>query len=165
MNPSAVAASSRPRALHLIDIENLVGSPLFDCSSEVRVALHAYRTRVRVLPGDAAVIATAQTFAPLLVGIDLAGMQLRVAGNGPDAADHVLLNAAPIGYVASRFGLLVIASGDGIFTDIAVQAANRGMTTWLVTGRGACAARLRASCAMRTRLVLPRRTIKPSAVA
>lgn len=145
----------RPRALHLIDIENIIGDLALHDRSDPAAALTAYRQRVGIHDGDAAVIGASGRTARFLVGTDLTGMHLRVARGGPDAADRILLDEADPDFVVRRFPLLVIGSGDGIFASLARKVSARGVATWLVTGRGGVSRELARSCRIRTWLALP----------
>jgi hypothetical protein len=62
--------------------------------------------------------------------------------SGPDGADLALLEVFESDWQVSRFDEVVIASGDGIFTDVAVAVAAGGVKCTVVTRRAGLSARL-----------------------
>lgn len=122
---------SRTRALHLIDLENLVGTAR-DAES-VRQAWTAYLRAVPVLPGDAVVVGTAAHFAGTAwFALPEHGIRRVVGANAPDGADLALLAAIDPGRDFQRFDVLVVGSGDHIFGDLAGLAREAGMTVDIV---------------------------------
>jgi hypothetical protein len=77
------------RALHLVDVDNLLGDPRQATPASVAATLAAYRQAVRVAPADLVVVATNPGLA-LVVGLAWPGPLLRTA-RGPDGADLALL--------------------------------------------------------------------------
>lgn len=140
------------RTAHYIDIENLLGT---DRSPEgVRRCWSIYRAGVGVRPGDAVVVASGPKLARI------AAFELRNENisyhvrSGIDGADLALLDLADPAHTAARYGAVIIASGDGAFTPLALAARTHGMPVRLVLGRGLPSRRLVAACSYRTRLIL-----------
>ena len=82
-------AALQRRALHLVDVDNLLGDPRQATPASVAATLAAYRQAVRVAPADLVVVATNPGLA-LVVGLAWPGPLLRTA-RGPDGADLALL--------------------------------------------------------------------------
>ena len=81
-----------------------------------------------------------------VVAVDVSEPALALAGElgahhlvpgGPDAADHVLLDVAPTGWVVERFDRLVVGSGDGIFEGLVHDIRRRAMRIEVVLERAA----------------------------
>lgn len=119
----------RGRAIHLLDIENLTGSPL-PTTHDVRRVMRAYQDKVPVGALDQFIVAVNHN-ALVSVGIALRGVQL-LARSGPDGADHALDEAARTDRVDLRFERAVIGSGDGYFADLAVWLASCGLHVTVV---------------------------------
>jgi len=97
------------RTLHVIDIENLAGGS----GGNAAAAIAAYRTTVRVAPGDHIVIGSGPT---MLVEAAHAWPGARVLlGRGLDGADRALLDELDPGFVRTHYDRVVIASGDHAF--------------------------------------------------
>jgi hypothetical protein len=141
---------NRPRAVHLIDIENLVAGPLH--IRDTARMLDLYRAAIGIQNGDQAILATSCYFAFELIGHDLHDVQFRITTGGPDAADQLLVDSINIDYLARRFQTLFIASNDQYFIDVARQARGAGMTVWQVSGRDHQPNRLRRECTHRAKL-------------
>lgn len=126
--------SRTPRALHLVDVENLALDP--DPSvRDVEVALAAYGAVVPRGPGDLTVLSASTRLTKRLVfRLDIQGRFIP-AGSGRDAADLALLQAAPAPWVADRFDRLVIASGDGIFSSLSEAVHQFGCEVWVASWR------------------------------
>ena len=128
------------RVLHLIDIENLAGTPL-PAVGEVRETRVRYGDRVRIGHADLVVIACNHK-ALLSVALGWRGARYRVR-SGPDGADLELLDVIEHEKVAERFARAVIGSGDGRFADSAVELAELGCQVAVVSRRHSLARRLR----------------------
>jgi hypothetical protein len=137
---SCQRSGRRGRALHLLDIENLVGDPCADDLS-VSAAVDAYRLLADVGPEDLAVVATNGRLA-LASGLAWPGALLRV-GRGPNGADLALLAEATPTDVALRFSRVVVGSGDGIFAETARELRRLGCEVVVVARPGSIARRLR----------------------
>src|SRR4051794_8311528 len=139
----ALAAVGGPakRTLHVIDVENLVGSgrPALAAVAAVR---SLYTEVVRVAPGDHVVVAC-NPGCLLDVGVGWgAGSRLRV-GAGRNGADWELLDVLESERVPERFSQVVIASGDGIFASTAARLAVAGCGVTVVSRRTSLSAQLR----------------------
>ncbi|MGX5654081.1 hypothetical protein ACWKWC_04845 [Geodermatophilus nigrescens] len=158
-SPTAPAtAAGRPRALHVIDVENLSG-----CSAPTTADLHyvlrCYLTQVGIRPDDSSLAATDVVLAGRAAFVYAAAGIRFCVGMGSSGADRALLRTIDAGWMAGRFGALVIASGDGIFSEVAASAAARGVEVWQVSGRGGTSRRLQATARRHVRLALgPQRT-------
>lgn len=130
---------ARGRALHLVDIENLVGSPR-PHRAEVAEVHYAY-TRRFVRPGDLLTVACNHGAAPL-VAWEWPGARLLLR-SGADGADRALLEVIQHEAVHARFASVHIASGDGIFTDAAARLGAYGVVVTVVARPGSLSRTLR----------------------
>jgi hypothetical protein len=116
--------------LHLVDLENLAGSP----QATARQALSAYIGYLRAAEwraGDVVYLAMNPGLAKQIAWDSAVPCRLHCA-RGADGADLALLaNAAPE-FVARRFGRLVIGSGDHIFVPRASAARELGVDVLVV---------------------------------
>lgn len=113
------------RTLHLVDIENLVGDPTAP-AAEVLAALDNYLTLAGWREGDQVILA-ANPGLLSNIAFDLSIACNTLAVRGTDGADLMLLSHAEPSWVASRFGRMVIGSGDGIFAATAATARDLGV--------------------------------------
>lgn len=139
-NPDAQASACAVRTLHLIDLENLVGSGHLSCE-QVRDAHALYRNLVGVSPGDLVVLATSHHNAKA-GWFGWAGNPRRLVRSGRDGADLALLEVIEREAPADRFERVVICSGDGIFADAAAGLAGAGVTVTVASRDGHLARRL-----------------------
>ena len=154
----------RPRAIHLIDLENLTGTPFADPRT-IGGIWQAYISGVGVRPGDHVVVATGPWMAATAwYLLPATGIQRRIK-RGVDGADLALIDAVDLPHDARRFGMLIIASGDHIFASLARQARTEGMSVWNISGKGTLARTLKAACPLHSRLRLnpPAKTLKTAA--
>jgi hypothetical protein len=128
------------RALHLIDIENLLGEPRPSADS-VRHARSTYEAHVLVGENDLVVVACNHGCA-LNVGLAYSGARM-VVGSGRDGADFALLEVLNEHDVRGRFDAVVIASGDGIFTEAVAALAGIGLSPLVVARPGSLSRKLR----------------------
>jgi hypothetical protein len=113
--------------LHLIDVENLVGTGL-PCSAQVGEVHSWYGQRVGFGAVDHVVVACNHlALADTALGWPHARYRVR---SGPDGADLELLDVLHHENVVGRFTRFVIASGDGVFATAAASlaAASRWVT-------------------------------------
>ncbi|MFC6083745.1 NYN domain-containing protein [Sphaerisporangium aureirubrum] len=122
----------RGRAMHLIDIENLVGSAR-PTSCEVREVMTIYESLVPIGARDHHVVAVNHT-ALLTVGIAFRGVRL-LARSGPDGADRALVEAAFEDRIDLRFERVVIGSGDAYFTRLAAWLTQAGLQVTVASRR------------------------------
>lgn len=135
-----VTPTSAGRTLHLIDVENLAGLA-WPTEAEVGAALDRYRAAVTVAPWDQVVLAANRTTAAS-AGWVWPGVLVRAA-SGPDGADLSLLAEADPEHVARRFDRVMIASGDHLFTERAIELRARGVRVEVVARPGSLAQSLR----------------------
>ncbi len=134
--------SPRHRALHLIDIENLIGLAR-PAMTEVIACHAAYRPLIR--PGDLVVVACNHGAFPA-VGWGWPGARLLVR-SGENGADQALLDILRYERVEDRFETVVVASGDHIFTGAVAWLAGIGVSVTVISRSEALSRRLRmAAC-------------------
>src|SRR4051812_14471354 len=111
-----VTRTTTTRTLHLVDLENLVGDPMASGAAALDAldALDRYLTTAGHQDGDHVVLA-ANPGLVRTVMFDLPVPCNAHAVPGTDGADLMLLEQAEPGFVAARFGRLVVGSGDHEF--------------------------------------------------
>jgi len=133
------------RALFLVDLENLLCDPhdVGGAAEALARCLVAGGWR----PGDHLKVAGHPSLV-LAALRALAGLGCRaLPAHGPNGADLRLLTESDPAFMAARYRRVVIASGDGIFTDVAAELGRRGIPVWVVAPQGSLAARLRLAAA------------------
>lgn len=129
------------RALHLIDIENLVGMPpVLATESDFKEAADRYREQARPGPLDQFIVASDRANA-FKAAAAFPGAQL-VCGAGPDGADRALLDAIDADDVATRFDRVFVGSGDCAFTWLCCELDDRGLDVTAITRSGSFSGRL-----------------------
>lgn len=129
-----------PRGLHLIDIENLVGTGL-PSLAEIRGVQGGYAERLTFGALDQVVIASSRlTLVNAHIGWPNARHRARA---GRDGADSELLDVLWNERVAERFARVVIGSGDGAFADAAGSLTGAGVRVTVVSLRDHLSGRLR----------------------
>jgi hypothetical protein len=127
------------RTLHLIDIENLMGGTHFTVDEAARLE-ELYAPIAEVAPRDFTVMASSHIAAPAAwFGWPNAR---RLLQSGPDGADLALIDVMMAEDVYRRFDRVVIASGDGIFSDPCAWLQEVGCLVTVVTRREALSRRL-----------------------
>ena len=122
-------ANAKERTLHLIDVENLTGSPS-PSPENVRWHQLAYEA-LHVGPTDLVVIAYSHHAAP---SVRWEWRRARhLWRSGKDGADSALLQVIAQERVAERFDSVVLASGDGIFTDAVARLGTQGVEVTVVS--------------------------------
>lgn len=163
MSRNDLAASVRPSITRLViaDVDNLVGDPAANQEEHTRLW--------RIIRGQAirfdehtrtVAAATSLSAMPAFCAMASEGVPAqRLVRNGKDGADLALLESVDIDHLV-RCGLreVVLATGDGIFTDLALALRARGIKVILLLGRGAPARRLLEACPMKMRLRLDGRS-------
>jgi hypothetical protein len=129
------------RTLHLMDIENLLGTGR-PAESEVLEALEQYSELVDVA-GPNQVIVACNHGAARVVGCCLGEGPRLLIRSGRDGADLALLDVLCCESVERRFDHLVLASGDGIFAERVAEITSLGVPVTVVARRTSLAARLR----------------------
>lgn len=141
------------RSLHLIDLENLCGSGLSPATFIEKV-WRTYRYGVPTSPEDHYVVGSSHAFASRAwFVLPAQGIQRR-ARSGKDGGELAILTDVDIAHAASRFDRLVIASGDGMFTEAAKAAREHGLHVHQVSGLGSCSRSLAATAHTHSRLRL-----------
>ena len=132
-------AWTQGRRLVLVDIENVVGG---ECSTEARArwAQRRLADEIGDLSVDLVVVAT-DASGLINVGWEWATAR-RLIGYGKDGADRALLEVLGEN-VDRRFAQVVLASGDGIFTEPTVELTTRGVEVTVVAHECALSSRLR----------------------
>ncbi|MEH6807068.1 MAG: NYN domain-containing protein [Rhodococcus erythropolis] len=136
--------STRPRTLHLIDLENLVAGNVTPDSCAG--AWDEYRRELGVRWDDHVVVAVSEKNA-LTAFLVLPGTVQKVVGpNTADGADHALLDAVDPGWAHARFRQVVIASGDHIFAPLARRLSGDGLLVVQAIGGGWTSTELYLEC-------------------
>lgn len=128
------------RQLHLVDIENLVGT-----ARPSRHQASACRTRYAELSPlglEDQLVLACNHGAALDVGCEWPGARL-LLGSGPDGADLALLGVLNDERIERRFTRLVIASGDSIFAEAVCKLSGLGLEVTVVSRPEALSKRLR----------------------
>ena len=127
------------RRLVLVDIENVVGGP---CTTEACAEWAHRRVLDTVGLGrqDQVVVAVDGTFLSCVAWVW--SMARTLAGYGENGADLALIEVLRED-VASRFRSVVLASGDGIFTDLVAELTEHGVHVTVVAHESGLSARLR----------------------
>jgi hypothetical protein len=133
------------RALHLVDLENLLGEShrLAECE-DVRWAVSCYCRAADWRTGDLVVVATNPKLMAKIC-FELPDGWQKVARWGDDGADRALLARAATTFVEHRFHRLVVGSGDWIFAGLAGDVSRHGGDVWVVATRGHVSKRLAQS--------------------
>jgi hypothetical protein len=121
------------RVLHVVDIENLAGTgdPSLDLVSQVQ---DWYLTTLGFGADDQVVMASSHHgFLNVALGWPHARYRVR---SGRDGADLELLDVLEHENVATRFGHVIIASGDGGFCGVARSLAASGVWVTVVSRPG-----------------------------
>ncbi len=128
------------RALHLVDVENLLGGTDFT-EADVAAVARNYRQIARVGADDLVVVASSHhTALPVWFGW---GEARRLVRSGSDGADLALLDVVKHEDVAVRFERVVIGSGDGIFAFGAAALQRDGVGVTVVSQRESLSRQLR----------------------
>lgn len=129
------------RALHLVDLENVIGDPRASGPGVVEtyeeVLVHG-----RHRAGDLVVVAVNPGMFRQIAFCPHTSCQLIVA-RGRDGADLALLGWARPEWIVARFDRLVVASGDGIFAPVVRTTREHGLVVEVLHGRGQVSGRLR----------------------
>ena len=130
---------NKSRTMHLVDIENLAGSPN-PGRAQVELWNRWYNGHVAE-PRDQVVVASSHhAFATVGFAWPKARHLVR---SGRDGADLALLDVLNSERVADRFDRVVIASGDGIFVDPVAELGCAGIEVVVVARAESLAKRLR----------------------
>lgn len=127
------------RRLHLIDLENLAGRPIFS-AVDARTIERIYQNLVGIGPCDLVVVSTSHAAAPASWNSFVPAR--RLVRSGPDGADLALLNVISAERVPERFNSVVVASGDGIFAEPCARLQSSGCRVTVVSNRRSLSRRL-----------------------
>ena len=122
------------RSLHLVDIENLSGGPAAPPHRHVD-AWREYVRRAELRAQDHVIVAACERVMSSLV-FELPSYVSKHIAHGADGADRMLLEAGDPLWVASRFGRVVIGSGDHAFAPFGRTIQALGTNVVVVSGAG-----------------------------
>ena len=119
------------RALHLVDVENLMGGPL-QGHAALSASLASFARAAQVQPGDHVTVGVNPGLA---FGVWDVWPHARLAvGGGPNGADNALLaTVEAVDWVAPRYDRIVVGSGDGIFSVVVATYRAMGIPVGLVS--------------------------------
>jgi hypothetical protein len=140
---TTATAARLPRALHLVDLENVVGDPFV----KGRAVADVYETVLTAgghRTGDLVVVAANPWMLTELGFVAHTPCQL-IAARGRDGADRALLGWARADWIVTRFDRLVVASGDGIFGSMVRAVRDAGVRVDVVHGGGRLSKLLRTA--------------------
>ena len=132
--------SNPTRSLDLVDVENLLGTSSPD-NPEAVVQINQVLSHITSdIESSITNVACSHRAAPV-ISFAWASCKLHWR-SGPDGADLALIDAARQERL-ERFTHLVIASGDGIFAELAAEAASNGLHVIVVSHHHSLSNRLR----------------------
>ncbi|MEE9416488.1 MAG: hypothetical protein V3V01_14485 [Acidimicrobiales bacterium] len=122
----------RRRTLHIIDIENLVGHDhALGDRFAFEHALASYAAASQMKAGDQVMVGCHPGLA--FIAQNTLGSRGQIfTGQGTDGADEALLAAADVAFIARRYHLVSIGSGDHIFVELAGELLARGVQVMVV---------------------------------
>lgn len=129
------------RALHLIDIENLVGRDLRSADL-AEFAWAALQYLLRVPLGDTDHLIVACNPANAIAAHQALPHARLVVGHGRDGADLALLGAVAWEEIPAHYQRVIVGSGDGIFTDRVAELVRAGVVVNVVGLQGTISTRL-----------------------
>lgn len=130
----------RDRTVHLIDLENMVGSGHLT-ESAVRRARAAYAAAIVVAPGDLVIVGISH-HNQLAAGFGWPEAR-RVVRSGPDGADLALQEVMATEQLESRFGACLLVTGDGGFAHPVAALIGLGLRVGVLAPKGQLSAALR----------------------
>jgi len=144
--PIVLAASSEPTAeftaslpfrkkrCWIVDVENLTHGAKATCQQAAALWGVLTQQAPGIAPHDHVVVGAARyVVRRYRAAIDGANVKWVVGSDGPNGADRALIAAIDLRRVARDYDELVIASGDGAFTDLARRAKALGLTVHVIT--------------------------------
>jgi hypothetical protein len=135
--PTAEFTASLPfrkKRYFLFDAENLTLGAKATCEQTAALFGVLKQQAPGIAPHDHVVVGAARyVVRKYRAAIDGANVKWVVGSDGPDGADRSLLAAIDLRRVARDYDELVIASGDGAFTELARQAKALGLTVHVIT--------------------------------
>lgn len=121
------------RTAYFLDLDNLAGSGQ-PSKEQVEEVLESFESDFQPDPSDQVFCFGTHTSA-MWAGFARPGYVTR-SGVGRDGADRRLLDLADPAWLSTRFGRVVIGSGDGIFAGLVDELRMAGLEVELMTGRG-----------------------------
>jgi hypothetical protein len=121
--------SSTPRAIHLVDVENIFALTHGEVVGGQAGAI--YNAVAPVGPEDLLMVA-ADVSRIFDITTAFPGAWVR-PGRGQDGAELALINGFDLDHIAGRFDSVVIGSGDHRFVDVAYWARERGLNVVVVS--------------------------------
>lgn len=141
------------RRLTVVDIENLIGGAVLH-AKDVSWARRRLTAAGSLTSADQVVIGTSHVG---LLHVGTAWTQQRyVVGSGPNGADLALLDVLAED-LPTKYGRVLLASGDGIFTDAVTSLTASGVDVHVVALRDRLSRRLRMAASQVTLLDQPYR--------
>lgn len=137
---SVVGHRSRRRAIHLLDVENLLEGPDFT-ELEMMALMETYSVVSGRHRHDHVVIATCHRAA--LAAWFGCPEARRLVRSGPDGADLALLDVIARESLHHRYEQVFIGSGDGAFAEQAARLQRFGTNVSVVSREAALSRRLR----------------------
>ncbi|MDP9696142.1 UNVERIFIED_ORG: hypothetical protein J2X79_003721 [Arthrobacter globiformis] len=133
------------RCIHLVDIENAIGSPR--CTpEEIRQWFHLYASRVGIGPGDLVIVGV--TNIHNMFSMERANITAKVVPHfGKDGADLALQEIMRDGGLAKRFRTIYCVSGDGGFAEQVGRLGGGGAEVVVVARPVALSKRLQLAAA------------------
>lgn len=129
----------RGRRLVVVDIENVVGGAVL--KQDQAVSVRRSLERVAGLNGAEHIVIGVSHCGLLPTGLAWPTAR-RVVRSGKDGADLALLDVLTQERVEARFDEVVVASGDGIFTEAVAALGRAGLCVTVVARSGHCSKRL-----------------------
>lgn len=120
------------RALHLVDIENLVrGQVTF---ARVQAAWDEYQTATLLTPADHVIVGFCPETAAIGAFALPAHVRKAIGRRGKDSADHALTDPLDLDFVITHYTEVYIASADSHFTTLATQLTRSGIPVHNILG-------------------------------
>lgn len=141
------------RRMVLVDIENLVGNG-FVSAAQISWARAALKVAAALRPADQVVVGSSSSDCLLTSGSSWTD-QRYLCRHGHDGADLALLEVMTDEHLVERYAEVVLASGDGIFTDAVARLATAGTRAHVVARPDALSTRLRLAATKVTLLTEP----------
>lgn len=139
INPKQ-AKRMKDRTVHLVDLENLVGSGHLT-EHAAHLAFLAYSALGVVSPGDLVILGVSHHN---LIAASYGWPHVRCrARSGPDGADLLLQEVMTDERIEERFGAAIVATGDGGFAEAIASLIGRGLPVGVIAPAGRISTKLR----------------------
>ncbi|OUS97270.1 NYN domain-containing protein [Rhodococcus sp. NCIMB 12038] len=143
-HPGDIASPCDTTAVHLLDLENLVGGYLTPAT--IARAWNEYQQTVGISATDRVVVAVACRHRHTISSTLPSAVEIVLGDNGPDGADRALLAALDIDTVDPESTRVLIGSCDHIFAPLAAALRLRGVNVAQVIGIGTSSTALYRAC-------------------